>query len=151
MYYIQPFFATCIFSTSCCIFRTAAHGIVLTPTLFQAQHDLWPHPPRHHICASTQGSSVPSLNKIDEEIKKLAQLLQKTLDLTPTKCACTWLYSTWPFRNPTWHLTSPSSAPYNYVQVPKANASVPSKKKWCRNKEISTFQTKILTQKWCTT
>ena len=44
---------------------------------FWPLHDLWPHPPRHHICASTQGSSVPSLNKIDAEIKKLACFKQK--------------------------------------------------------------------------
>ena len=75
-------------------------------------HDLWPHPPRHHICASTQGSSVPSLNKIDAEIKKLAHFKQ-----TLTQKWCTWPYSTWTF-DPymTFDLTLLGTI---HVQVPK--------------------------------
>ena len=63
-------------------------------------------------CASTQGSSVPSLNKIDAEIKKLARFKQ-----TSTQKWCTWPYSTWPF-DPymTFDLTLLGTI---YVQVPK--------------------------------
>ena len=59
--------------------RMALHHLTFWPL-----DDLWPHHPHHLTSGITQGSFVPSLNKIDSKIEKWEQVKEKLSHKTLT-------------------------------------------------------------------